>query len=179
MILRAPLPPLTAPRPEEILLPVKPWFIVLTLVLALLANTLPFGGVVQSVRPDFLALVLLFWCIAQPRFVGVGTAWALGLVMDVADANLFGQHALAYALLAFAAEFFHRRVLRFSLWAQAVHVAALLVLCQGVVLLVRIFAGASGVSWVYFVPSLSAALLWPATSIMLQWPQRPPSPTEL
>ena len=109
------LPPLSAARPEEILLPVKGWFIVFTLIVALFLNMLPAGGLWQIVRPDFLALVLLYWCIQQPRFVGVGGAWVLGVVKDVGDANLFGQHALTYALLAYAAEFFHRRVLRFSL----------------------------------------------------------------
>jgi rod shape-determining protein MreD len=173
------LPPLTAARAEEILLPVKPWFILITLLVALLLNLLPGGGFWLTARPDFLALVLLFWCIQEPRFVGVGGAWALGLLMDVADANLFGQHALAYALLAYAAEFFHRRVLRFSLWAQALHVAVLVTACQLVVLLVRVFSGAAGVSWTYFVPSITAALLWPVASVMLQWPQRPPSSSEL
>lgn len=172
------LPPLTAARPEEILLPARPWFILLTLLLALLLNLSPAGPVWRFVRPDFLALVLLYWCIQEPRFVGVGGAWVLGLVMDVADANLFGQHALAYALLAYAAEFFHRRVLRFALWAQAIHVAGLLAGCQAVVLLVRLFSGAAGVSWTYFMASLTGALLWPSASVLLQWPQRPPSPTE-
>ncbi len=81
-------------------------------------------------RPDFLALVMLYWCIQEPRYVGVGIAWVLGLVMDVADATVFGQHALAYAVLAYAAEYFRRRVLRFPLWQQAAQVAALLALVR-------------------------------------------------
>ena len=166
-------PALSAAGSEEILRPVKPWFILLTLALALGADLLPAGGIVQSMRPDFLALVLLYWCIQQPQFVGVGSAWALGLVMDVADAALFGQHALAYALLAYAAAYVHRRVLRFSLWAQALQVAGLLIASQTIILLVRVFAGASGVSWTYFSASLSGALLWPAVTVLLQWPQRP------
>jgi len=173
-----PLPPLTAARPEEILLPVKPWFIVFTLVLALLLNLLPARGLWQAMRPDLLALVLLYWCIQQPRFVGVGGAWILGLVMDVADANVFGQHALAYAVRAYAAEFFHRRVLRFPLWAQAIQVAMLLASCQALVLLVRVFSGAAGVGWSYFLASLTGAFLWPPASVLLQWPQRPPSALE-
>ena len=89
-------------------------------------------------RPDFLALVLLYWCIQAPRYVGVGTAWLMGLAMDVGDATLFGQHALAYALLAYAAEYFRRRVLRFPLWQQAAQVAVLLLFCAAIVLLVRV-----------------------------------------
>ena len=159
--------------PEEILRPVRPSFIVLTLVLALFANLLPLSGIALSLRPDFLALVLLYWCIQEPRFVGVSLAWCVGLVMDVGDGTVFGQHALAYAFLAYAAEYFHRRVLRFPPWQQAAQVAVLLLLCAGLVLLIRFVGGASPPRWTYAVPPLVGALLWPAVSVVLQWPQRP------
>jgi rod shape-determining protein MreD len=159
--------------PEEILRPVRPWFIVLTLVCALAANLLPLSGVALALRPDFVALVLLYWCIQEPRYVGVGIAWGIGLLMDVGDATLFGQHALAYALLAYAAEYFRRRVLRFPLWQQAALVAVLLGLCAGLVLLVRFVGGAPPPRWTYAAPPLVGALLWPAVTLVLQWPQRP------
>ena len=106
---------LTPATPEEILRPVNPWVIALTFLLGFLANIAPASGVVLALKPDFLALVILYWCIQEPRYVGVGVAWMLGLLMDVGDATLFGQHALAYAVLAYSAEYFRRRVLRFPL----------------------------------------------------------------
>jgi rod shape-determining protein MreD len=165
--------PLTAAAPEEILLPVQPWFIVATLVLALFANLLPLSGLALALRPDFLALFLLYWCIQEPRFVGVGVAWCVGLVMDVGDATVFGQHALAYAFLAYAAEYFRRRVLRFPPWQQAAQVAVLLLLCAALVLLIRFVGGATMPRWTYLVPPLVGAFLWPLVSAVLQWPQRP------
>jgi rod shape-determining protein MreD len=165
--------PLSVAGPEEILRPVRPWFIVVTFVVALLANLLPLSGVVLALRPDFLALALLYWCIREPRYVGVGIAWCLGLLMDVGDATLFGQHALAYAFLAYSAEFFRRRVLRFPLWQQAAQVAVLLGLCAAIVLLVRFVGGAPLPRWTYAVPPVVGALLWPFVTLLLQWPQRP------
>ena len=159
--------------PDEILRPAKPWFIVLSLLLGLIANLVPVRGIVLELRPDFLALVLLYWCIQEPRFVGVGTAWMVGLVMDVGDATVFGQHALAYAVLAYGAEFFRRRVLRFPLWQQAVQVAVLLVFCALLVLLVRFVGGAALPKWSYLLSPLVGALLWPLASVLLQTPQRP------
>jgi rod shape-determining protein MreD len=173
MMARPKVPPLTPARPEEILRPVRPWFILLTIFLAFLGNLLPVAGVGQVLKPDFVALVLLYWCIQEPRYVGVGVAWMLGLAMDVADATLFGQHALAYAFLAYAAEYFRRRVLRFPPWQQAAQVAVLLGLCAGLVLLVRFVGGAPLPRWTYAVPPLVGALLWPVVTLMLQWPQRP------
>jgi rod shape-determining protein MreD len=159
--------------PEEILRPVRPWFIVATLAAALAANLLPLSGVALALRPDFIALVLLYWCIQEPRYVSVGVAWGVGLLMDVGDGTLFGQHALAYAFLAYSAEYFRRRVLRFPLWQQAAQVALLLGLCAALVLLVRFVGGAPLPRWTYGVPPLMGALLWPAVTMLLQWPQRP------
>lgn len=167
------LPPRSAARPEAILRPPQTWFVVATSMFALLLNLLPWAGVWQALKPDFLALVLLYWCIQQPRVIGVGTAWLFGLLMDVGQGSLFGQHALAYALLGFAAEYFHRRVLRFPLWQQALHVAVLLAICLTLVLLVRVAGGAAPPDWSHYLGAISGALLWPPVSIMLQWPQRP------
>ena len=160
-------------RPEEILLPARPWFVVLTLFLGLLGNITPVTGVALALRPDFLALAILYWCIREPGLIGVGIAWCLGLLMDVADATVFGQHALAYAVLAYAAEYFRRRVLRFPLWQQAAQVAALLLFCAGLVLLVRVVGGAPLPRWTYAVGPLVGAFLWPVVTVLLQWPQRP------
>ena len=159
--------------PEEILRPAKPWFVLLSIAGALVLNLVPLPPEAMTYRPDFLALVLLYWCIQQPRYVGVGSAWLVGLVMDVGDATVFGQHALAYAVLAYGAEYFRRRVLRFPLWQQAVQVAVLLVLCSLIVLLVRFVGGAVLPKSTYVAPPLVGALLWPLVSVLLQTPQRP------
>ncbi|CAG1005689.1 Rod shape-determining protein MreD [Burkholderiales bacterium] len=173
MRLASRVPSFAPARPEEILKPARPWFVVLTLALAFLANTLPASGIVLALKPDFVALTLLYWCIQAPRYVGVGVAWGVGLVMDVVDATLFGQHALAYVVLAYGAEFFRRRVLRFPLWQQAVQVALLLAACAALVLAVRMIGGAPLPRWTYAVPPIVGALLWPALTVLLQWPQRP------
>ena len=173
MRIAARMPSFAPARPEEILKPAKPWFVVLTLALAMLANTLPATGVALALKPDFVALALLYWCIQAPRYVGVGVSWTMGLLMDVVDATLFGQHALAYAVLAYGAEYFRRRVLRFPLWQQAVQVAFLLAACAALVLLVRMIGGAPLPRWTYGVPPIVGALLWPLLTVMLQWPQRP------
>ena len=164
---------LTPASSDEILRPVNPWFILLTLFFGLVANIVPTTPAVAMLRPDFLALVLLYWCIQEPRYVGVGAAWMVGLLMDVADATLFGQHALAYAVLAYAADYFRRRVLRFPLWQQAVQVAVLLVATAGLVLVVRFIGGAPMPRWTYAAPPIVGALLWPLLSVLLQRPQRP------
>jgi len=174
----AQLSPFAAARPDEILLPAKPWFVLFTLVCGLVANTLPISGTASLLKPDFLALMLLYWCIQEPRLIGVGIAWCVGLLMDVTDATVFGQHALAYAVLAYAAEYFRRRVLRFPLWQQAAQVAVLLLACSALVLVIRVVGGAPTPRWTYAVGPLVGALLWPLITVVLQGPQRPRRPAE-
>jgi rod shape-determining protein MreD len=159
--------------PHEILLPVKPAFIVFTLALALFVNLLPWSGWALTVKPDFVALVLLYWCIQQPRKVGFAAAWLLGLTMDVADGSLFGQHALAYSVLAYAGIVLHRRVLRFTMKDQILHVIPLLLLNDLIVLALRLFAGVDFPGFSYFAGSLIAAALWPMLCYLLRLPQVP------
>lgn len=159
-------------KPEDILLAPKPWFVAVTLALAFTVNLLPLSGLALALRPDFFALVLLYWAIHQPRWIGIGVAWACGLLTDVVEANLFGQHALAYAILGFAAGYFHRRVLRFPLWQQALHVLGLLLIAQAVVVVLRLMSGASPPTPTIVLTSVSSALIWPVVSALLQWPQR-------
>ena len=159
---------------HEILLPVKTAFIVFTFIAALLVNLLPWSGWWLAFKPDFVALVVLYWCILQPRKVGFTSAWVLGLIMDVAEGSLFGQHALAYSVLAFGGIVLHRRVLMFSIRDQVLHVLVLLLLNDLLVLVIRMLAGAGFPGFEYFLGSLTAAALWPALSFLFKLPQRPP-----
>ena len=159
--------------PQEILLPVKPAFIVFTLIAALLVNLLPWSGWLLAIKPDFVALTVLYWCIQQPRKVGFAAAWLLGLMMDVADGSLFGQHALAYSVLAFAGIVLHRRVLMFTMQDQILHVIPLLLANDLIVLAIRKLAGAEFPGFSYFVGSFVAGALWPALCSLLKLPQIP------
>jgi rod shape-determining protein MreD len=159
-------------RPSALLLPARPAFIWGTLLAALLLNLLPSGPAAWV--PDFLALALVFWNVHQPRRVGIGAAFVAGLLMDVHDGALFGEHALAYTLLAYGAITLHRRMLWFPAGAQALHVLALLLLAQCVSLAVRLWVGGSFPGWGYFAGSLTGAAIWPLVSWILLAPQRQP-----
>lgn len=159
-------------QPERILLPVNVGYMALTVVLALLFNLMPWRDLVGI--PDMAALVLAFWCVHQPRRMGIGIAWFVGLVMDAGNGALLGQHAFAYAFLAFGAITLHRRILWFSLWQQAAHVLILLLASQALMLGVRLMAGGTFPGPMYFAESLVAAALWPTATFLLLLPQRRP-----
>ena len=163
---------MTPDRPQHILLPVRLKTIVASFALALVLDFLPWPDL--RLAPEFVALVLTFWCVRQPRLVGLGVGWTLGLLIDAGNGVLLGQHALAYSLLAFLAISFSRRILWFGLLQQALHVAALLVFTQGVTVLVRLAAGAELPGWSVLVGPVIGAALWPVVSYVLLIPQRRP-----
>ena len=155
---------------SQILQPVRASTIIASFALALFLNFLPWRDL--RVVPDFVALVLVFWCVRQPRLVGIGIGWMIGLVADAGNGVLLGQHALAYSLLAFLAIWLSRRILWFGPGLQALHVALLLLISQGAALLVRLAAGDPFPGWAILVGPLAGAALWPAVTWLLLLPQR-------
>jgi rod shape-determining protein MreD len=155
---------------QRLLLPVNPVFIFLTLVIAVLLNCLPFLG--KPFVPDFVALILSFWAIHEPRRVSMGAGFVLGLFMDVISSTALGQYALAYVVLTYLANRFSRRVLSFDLPGQIFHVLPMLLVAQGVVAAVGFVVTDRFVEPVFFSSMVTAGLLWPLCDLLLIAPQR-------
>jgi rod shape-determining protein MreD len=150
---------------QQIHRPVSNIFILFSVLVALFLNALPWEGVGLILRPDFVALVMLYWCTHKPLRVGIGISWAVGILADVSNASLFGQHALAYTVLAFGGVVLHRRLLMFDLRQQTIQVFGIFVLTYGVYALVN-WQVKGYVVWSYFLGCLTSTLLWMPLSIM-------------
>lgn len=157
-------------RGDPLLLPANPVFIAFTLLVALGVQLLPLGR--QPAMPDLLALVLVFWAVHQPRRVGIGVAFLFGLLVDVNEGAILGQHALAYTLLGYFAITIHRRLLWFGVAEQALQIVPLFFAAHLVSLAVRMMAGGMFPGWWMFAAPLLEALLWPLASVLLLAPQR-------
>ena len=159
-------------KDQEFLLPASNTFLVLSVLAALLLNWLPWHGIWLALRPDFVALVLLYWCTHKPYRVGIGVAWMIGILADVADASLFGQHALAYSVLAFGGIVLHRRMQMFDLRQQTLQIFPLLLLTYAVYAAVH-WQMRGYVAWEYFLGCLVSVLLWAPLTMLLQVLRRP------
>jgi rod shape-determining protein MreD len=104
--------------------------------------------------------------------VGIGLAFVFGLMIDVHQGALLGQHAFSYTLLSFVAITIHRRLLWFGVIEQAVQILPLFVAVHGVSLAVRMLAGGMFPGWWLVLAPLFEALLWPVTTLVLLAPQR-------
>ena len=149
----------------EIQRPASNTFIVMSVLVALFLNGLPWEGMWLMFRPDFVAVAMLYWCTHQPLRVGIGLSWTVGILADVADASLFGQHALAYTLLAFGGVVLHHRLKMFDLRQQTTQVFAILALTYVVYALVH-WQVNGYVVWPYFLGCVTSTLLWVPLSIL-------------
>jgi rod shape-determining protein MreD len=119
------------------------------------------------IRPDFVLLVLLFWTLNEPRSIGQGIAFMLGLLMDVSDSMLLGQHALAYVVAVFGAQVLRVRILSFGLLEQTLHVLGFFVAASLVMLVLNLLLGADWPGLAYFVSPVLTALFWGPTTLLL------------
>ncbi|SEJ87585.1 rod shape-determining protein MreD [Variovorax sp. OK605] len=165
------------PGQQQLLLPVSPFFMWSSLVVALLVNMVPIGRAVWM--PDLLALVIVFWGVHQPSRVGIGAAFVFGLCMDVHQSSMLGQHALSYTTLGFFAITIHRRLLWYPVLSQALQVLPLFALSQLIEVVTRMIGGGVFPGWTVLVSPAIEAALWPlATALLLAPQRRTPEPDE-
>ncbi|GAB1576384.1 rod shape-determining protein MreD [Bordetella petrii] len=157
-------------HPEHLARPAHGAFVWGSLLLVWLLSLLPWR--VWSGAPDILALVLAFWCVHEPRRVGMVAAFVFGVLMDVHDASVLGGHALAYTLVAYGAVALHRRLQRFDLWSQAMHMLPVFFLARLVQQMVFAWLAGKWPGWDWTISVLLTAAIWPLVGWVLYLPQR-------
>ncbi len=144
------------------------WAIVLSFVVAFMLMTMPWPDWAHLWRPSWLTMVLIYWCLAVPRRVGIGVGWMLGLFQDVLMGTLLGQHAMGMALVAFFSLKFHLRIRVLPYWQQGISVFLLVLLERSLAVWVKGMQGSPTPDWAVWPPALTSMLLWPWLFITLR-----------
>ena len=135
--------------------------ILLTFLVAFVLAVLPLPVWLQWGRPDWVVLVLIYWCIALPQRVGIATGLVAGLGMDVLEGAVLGQNAFAMVVVALLSLILYQRLRVYSLWQQAgvvfILVGINLLICQWV----QNIEGVNSLPRLFLLPAFSSALLWP------------------
>ena len=142
--------------------------IAFSFVVALMLTALPMPEWAILWRPAWVALVLIYWCMALPGRAGVLVGWSVGMLMDVMAGTLLGQHALALAIVAFIAHKMHRRVRVLPLWQQGLTVFGLVFVFQALVLWINGIKGMPVSVSAYLAAPLVSMLLWPWVFVLLR-----------
>ncbi|MCH4810184.1 rod shape-determining protein MreD [Vreelandella neptunia] len=149
--------------------PVVPIFVIwLSLLLTLCLQVMPLADGWQVYRPEWLGLMLIYWCMRTPDRVGVFHGFVFGILIDLIEGTALGQHALIYALLAFLCALVYPRFRAYSLVQQSALVLVLLGLMQLVAQWLRTIVGDFSIHLAFLIPALISALLWPWLATMFQ-----------
>lgn len=141
--------------------------VILSLIFGLMLTIMPLPGAAESFRPDWLALLVIFWTMQLPRTWSVGTAWIIGIVLDVSQGTLLGQHALTLCVVAFVTVRFHLLMRVFPLPQMTATVLPLLALYQFLLFWINGVAGIDAPSVTYWGPVISGTLVWPVVMTIL------------
>lgn len=160
-------------RSNRILQPVRPWFVYMSLFIALLLEYVPFENKELPI-PDWIALVLVFWSIREPQNISMGMGFCLGILVDIGQGAPMGQHALAYVMATFFANSLSRRVMWFPALLQALHVLPILFASLVLMAVVQMLNGKAFPGAGYFLSSVVSAALWLPLTYLLLLPQFQP-----
>ena len=142
--------------------------IAMSFIIAIMLTALPLPDWAVNWRPDWVAIVLIYWCMAVPDRIGIFIAWFLGLLLDVQQGNILGQNALSMTLIAFLTINSYQRMRAYPLLQQAVLVCFYLLLYKLVMLLILVYLGLNKSDWTYWMPAITSMLLWPWLFIILR-----------
>jgi rod shape-determining protein MreD len=141
---------------------------ILTVIGAFMLAIMPLPDWAVEFRPDWVTLVLIYWVMAIPSRIGVTMAWFAGLFLDVSYGTLMGQHAIGMVLVIYVIHMQHQRLRVASLMQQAIVIFFLLLIKQLLTLWVDGMVGRAPGSLYYFMPTITSALLWPWTYLILR-----------
>lgn len=133
----------------------------LSLVVAIILTLLPMPDWTVWFRPAWVLMVLIYWIIMYPYRVNVGTAWIVGILMDVLNGTLLGEHALALTLVAYFVARMHSQLRMYPLIQQGLWVFMFVLLYQFILFCVQGFIGELPRTWLYWSSSATSMLLWP------------------
>jgi len=170
---RAAVPPVPRSRsvqPDDLSGPAQPGFIWLTLLVIWLASLLPWR--LQPLAPELLLLVIAFWAVNEPDRIGMSVAFVFGLLMDVHDAGALGGQALYYTLTVYGGLRLHRRLVRFNVWGQAVHMLPVFVAAYLLATALHAWWFGAWPGWNGLAATGITVALWPLLGWLLQLPQR-------
>lgn len=140
-----------------------------TMIFSLMLVLLPLPEWAHAFRPDWVTLFMIYWAMAMPEFVGLLTAWIFGLLLDVAQGTILGQHALGLVLVIWVVQMTYLRIRVASLLQQALVIFALLMAKLLLTLWVSGLVGQAPENiTLYLLPSITGALIWPWLFIVLR-----------
>ncbi len=144
-------------------------FIILaTFLVGLMLSQIPLPYFVEWGRPEWVALILIYWVMALPHRIGMGSAFFLGLLLDVIKGSVLGLNALSLTIIAFVTLVLHQRLRMYPRVQQSMMVMVLIGINQLLFHWMQAFTGYTGDSLLFLLPCLASGIIWPWLFVVLR-----------
>lgn len=143
------------------------FFIFFCFSVAFLFSILALPNAVSYLRPEWVAMVVIYWVIKSPAKVGVVVAWSSGLVLDILEGNLLGVNALSLAVVAYLVLTMHQRIKLFPLIQQSFTVFLVVGIHLMIGHFIRNVVGDSVSGMAYLIPAFTSAIIWPVLYLFI------------
>ncbi len=141
--------------------------IIVSIVLAMALRILPWSREYYVYNPDWILLIVIYWCLIAPERFNIGSTWCVGLLTDTLTGQLLGQYALTYSIIAYITVRLHKRIRVFPISQQILIILCMLLLSQLVIFWIKNIQSSIVINWTYWIPSYTGALLWPFVFVLL------------
>jgi rod shape-determining protein MreD len=142
--------------------------VIITLITALILALLPMPDWTVWLRPAWVLMVLIYWTITTPNRISLAFAWAIGLLLDLMNGTLLGEHALAITVVIYFVVRMHIRLRMYPVLQQGLSVGMFVLLYQFIIFCIQGFIGELPASNLYWLSSITSMLLWPWLSVLLR-----------
>ena len=142
--------------------------IFISLLIAIILTLLPVPDWAIWLKPAWVLLILIYWAMTVPTRVGIGMAWLMGLVIDLLNGTLFGEHALAYTIVIYLVARMHIRLRMYPVIQQSFTVFLFILIYQFVIYCIQGFIGQLPASHLYWLSSVISMLLWPWLFVLMR-----------
>ena len=139
----------------------RAWLFAGSIACAFLLQLMPLPLMFEPLKPYWIGLVLVYWAIETPERVGLGFAFAIGVVADLLVGELLGEQALRLLVLTFIVLRFRARLRFFPVWQQSLALLALLLNDRIVMLMARGFSGEPMPTATFWLSPLTGMVAWP------------------
>ncbi|MBV1787311.1 rod shape-determining protein MreD [Marinobacterium sp. D7] len=139
-----------------------------TFIVGLVLSQIPMPDFMTWARPEWVVLVLIYWVMALPYRIGIGTAFLLGLAMDLVRGSVLGLNALSMTIIAFFVLILYKRMRMFPLWQQSSLILVLVGINQLLFHWMQGITGTTSDSLLFLLPAAVSALVWPWLFLLLR-----------
>jgi rod shape-determining protein MreD len=144
------------------------WLIAGSIVVALVLSVVPLPFEWRWWRPEFVALVVIYWATYSPQYFGVFSAWVSGVVLDIVELSPLGYHSLGLIVVAYISHLVYQRIRSYVLWQQAAWVFLLVGIYQMFCNWMGSFVGKNIETLAFLEAAVITAFLWPLLVMVIR-----------